>query len=241
MKEIEEKDVRLSAIVDFDMNEEEAKAYKLCLMWLDISKKIFPDYHHDSMRKGDPRKSMVFKVCYKLARETKGLIEENDYPLYIRSQLDILRAINIGNNKPLISVNCLVGEKAWKRWKLWKKKYDLLSKKPAAEVQKITLPGVEKALSGIEKTQQFINSNFKKEPSFQDYQEAYNNGKLFAWINFGKISPYYMVLSPYLNKILKESDFQRLNFDTQLYKPLINDVVEKRFKELFGYEQTSNN
>lgn len=62
------KDVRLEAILDYEMDELEGKAYKLCLIWLDRSRKVFPEYQHMGMKRGDPRKSLIFKVCYKLGQ-----------------------------------------------------------------------------------------------------------------------------------------------------------------------------
>ena len=55
--------MRLDAILDYKMDELEGRAYKLCLIWLDRSRKVFPDYQHSTMKKGDPRRSLIFKMC----------------------------------------------------------------------------------------------------------------------------------------------------------------------------------
>ena len=51
--------MRLEAIIDYEMDRLEAKAYKLLLLWLDKSRKMFPNYAHAKMKKGDPRKSLI--------------------------------------------------------------------------------------------------------------------------------------------------------------------------------------
>lgn len=231
----DDKEVRLNAIFDYEMDELEAKAYKLCLLWMEKSRKIFPNYQHSTLKRGDPRKSLMFKVCYKLVRETQGILEEKDYPLYVRAQLDVLRHINTGKISPLIDTNCLVGEKAWKRWKLWKKKFDAISKKPT-EASVAPGPGERKAIDSLHLTKEFIAKTLGPDPSIEKYKESYTNNNLFRWINLSKISPYYLCLSPYILEIMQDDDFKRLNFDPDLYSNCITEEVKKVFKELFGYE-----
>lgn len=235
-KNHESKDMRLDAIVDYEMDELEAKAYKLALIWQDKSRKIFPKYNHTAMRKGDPRKSLAFKICYKLLRETLGVISEEDYPLYIRAQLDVLHNIVTNSKVPvLIDPGCLVGDKAWKRWKLWKKKFDTISQRPA-EVSQVTYPGVAKAILGLENTKEFITKVFGANPSIEKYQEAKLNNNFCRWVNLGKISPYYLVISPYVNKIFTQEDLKKFNFDLSIYKPCINNDVMAIFFKLFPNE-----
>ena len=232
----EEKDVRLDAIIIYKMDELEARAYKLCLIWLDKSRKIFPDYQHTVMKNGDPRKSLIFKICYKLVRETQGgILEEKEYPLYVRAQLDVLRHINTGKGHPLIDTNCLVGDKAWKRWKLWKRKYDAISAKPS-EISQPVGAGVVKAIHALEQTKEFITKTFGAAPNLEKYREAYLNNNLFRWANFGKISPYYLVVSPHIASIMTPDDMKRLNFDPAIYKPCITDEVMQKFQEMFPHE-----
>ncbi len=231
----ESQDMRLKVISDYNFDELETKAYKMCLIWLDRSRKIFPEYKHTPMKQGDPRKSLIFKLCYKFARETAGILEEKDYNLYVRAQLEVLKHINACNGKALIDINCLVGDKAWKRWKLWKRKYDAVSAKPT-EISQAVGPGEIKAIDGLERTKEFISKTFGATPDLEKYREAYINKNLFRWINFGKISPYYLTISPHIQKLLSPEDFKKLNFDVDLYKPCITENVKKKFREIFAHE-----
>lgn len=230
---INEKEIQ-KMIEKYNMNKLESLAYKVSLIWLEKSKKIFPNYNHLKLRKGDPRKSLIFKVCYKFVRETQGFVLEDDYPLYVQAQLDILRHINIGNEHPLIDVGCLVGDKAWKRWKLWKKKYDtasqIKSKSPQIKVQN------SKIYEALKRTKEFIKQSIGDKPNIEQYKSFESNQQLYRWINFGKISPYYLVLSPYIEKIINKEKIKKLNFDLNIYKTGIDDNVKIFFKGLFGYE-----
>lgn len=225
----------LDAIAYYGMDKLESTAYKVCIIWIEKSRKFFPDYDHTRLRSGDPRKSLMFKVCYKLVRETQGLLEEEDFPLYVRAQLDILKNISLTSNKhPLIEPNCLVGEKAWKRWKLWKKKYDsVVSEKGFATKVKASS---QKVLDALEKTKEFIFKNIGPNPTIEKFQESVINRNLFRWISFGKISPYYLCLSPYFEKLVSEEEIKKINFDLDIYRVCIDDDVKTVFRKKFDYE-----
>lgn len=232
----EENELSLEAISQYKMDDLESKAYKLAIKWVQISKKVFPNYNHTGIKKGDPRKSLIFKFCYKLARETNGLIAEEDYELYIRSQLDVIKHISNGN-PVLVTPACLVGEKAWSRWKLWKRKYDKIANKPNAkmEVPQTTTnkTGFYKAFAGLAQTREFFN---KSSLSFnlKSWQEMKSD--IIRWINLNKISPYYICISPFAKKVLLKEDYERMNFDMSVYTSCINDEVLNKFRELFPEE-----
>ena len=232
-----------SVPIKYKMDKLETQAYEICWKWIEGLKKYFPDGRKIGMNsipncffdKKDPRKTLLFKYCYKFARESQNILDDDEIVLYIKAQFDILRYLDKNNIQVEISPNCLVGEKAWKRWKLWKFKYDVKVAKPC-EIPEAVGPGAIKAINGFEKTKEFILKTLGEAPTLERYREAYEKKELFAWINFGKISPYYIVVSPYLEKIIQPEDLKRLNFDSKIYKQCITPEVMQRFKELFPYE-----
>jgi hypothetical protein len=217
------------------MDELESKAIKLLQIWLDKSRKMFPDYNHTNVNLKNIKKSQVFRICYKLARESQLDLSEDDYPLYVRSQLDILKHISKIGGKVSIDPNCLVGEKAWRRWKLWKSKYDKVKNKP--QQSEPTIIGEQKAILGIENTYKFLSKEFGNDLSFENYAKIYENKRLFNFINMNKISPYYLVISPFIKKLMNETDFKKINFDPLLYKNCITEKVQEKFKILFFNEK----
>lgn len=228
--------MRLDAIVDYNMDALEARAYKLTLLWLDKSRNMFPDYKHARMRKeGDPRKSQIFKFCYKLARETQGILEESDYPLYVRAQLEILRHITKGQEHALIDPNCLVGEKAWVRWKLWKRKYDERSK--VIENQEPIPANQIKVVEALNRTREFLAKTFGPEVSVEKLQEAVLNKNFHRWLTMGKISPYYLVLSPLVKKAIPDLDKMFHTIDLGVYREVITPEVEAYFAKHFSTEK----
>lgn len=229
--------MRLDAIVDYNMDMLEARAYKLVLLWLDKSRSMFPDYKHARMRKeGDPRKSQIFKFCYKLARETQGILEESDYPLYVRAQLEILKHITRGKEHALIDPNCLVGDKAWIRWKLWKRKYDERSK---VIEDKNPVPANQiKVVEALNRTREFLAKSFGAEICAEKLQEAVLNKNLQRWVALGKISPYYLVLSPLVKKAFPDGVEKLIpNLDLEIYRQIITPEIEAWFAKNFSTEK----
>src|SRR5687767_4365124 len=112
---MEQKDVIFDAIFQWKMTPDETEVYNLAVVYEREYKKIFgEDTDGQSVRrnsipkKGDPRKSNLFRHCWKLRRETRGLLESHEYKNYIHANLVIIR-INKGHVEP----NCICGDKAW--------------------------------------------------------------------------------------------------------------------------------
>jgi hypothetical protein len=230
----------LDPILTYHMNEAETKAYKLCLIWQDITDKELPNYKKDKdkLRKnGDPRKSLLFKYCYKLVRETEGIITDADYPLYMMAQIHTLKSIKEGDMHALITSQCLVGDKAWRRWQMWKKKYDkahLITEKDHNVEQVATQTRVNNDLL---QTKNFLVKKFNGEPTFEQFQQAFKELFVIKWSAIGKLSPFYILLSPFVKRALNGRQIERVFVkDLRVYQPSITKQVEDYFKTLFTYE-----
>ena len=104
----------LDKIIEYNMTPMEAKAYKIALLWRVLFRKEFPNERLAKEKLGDPRKSFVFKHCYKLANETQGSIDDKDYKLYILAQLQVMKNITDGKIHAMISPEILSGPKSWR-------------------------------------------------------------------------------------------------------------------------------
>lgn len=218
----------------YEMDEIEKRAYRITFIWFDKFKKYFPNLNQGKIRKGDPRKSWIFKICYKLARETAGLLDFEEYEIYVQAQLEIMKILS---KKHFVNVDAsiLAGEKAWVRWKVWKTKYDSLMNKPK-EISFVVAPGRAKAVKGLQETHDFFKSKLSKIPNLEELKNFHLSNDLFLWINFGKVSPYYLALSPFCKEIMTKEDFKRLKFDPEIYIPCIDEQVICKFKDLFVEE-----
>lgn len=216
----------LELILKYKMNDMEAKAYKLCLLYEELCLKEFPNERHIKLsKKTDPRKTTIFKYCYKLLRETKGLFNEKDYYLYILAQFQVLKLVKEGDIHALIEPQILVGDKAWKRWKIWKKIYEkkMNSLNTAEELGIVT--SESKIKIQLNNTHKFLKKN-----NCLTLEEIKNRSSdIDRWISNGQISPYYVILSPLFSKI-------KMDLDKSLYSPSITPGIEEFFKKEFKDE-----
>jgi hypothetical protein len=226
----------LEPIFYYNMNEIEAKAYKLAILFEDLAKQEFPNEQIEKLRKtGDPRKSQLFRFCYKLATETKGLIPDNEYKLYILAQLRVMKQISDGKVHAMISPQILVGDKAWVRWKMWKSAYDKQFNLTSV-AESVSTTQIYKVKSELAKTKLFFTQTYKKTPSLEEITRAWKDGLIFKWINLSKISPFYIVLSPFIQKITDGKYDANFSFDLNSYRKSINDEVKEYFAKEFDYE-----
>jgi hypothetical protein len=221
---------RLDACAKWNMPPDHVLAYQICLMWIEYSKQVFPNYRHYKMPvKGDPRKGMLFKYCLKLVNETKGLV--TDYPLYIKAQLQVLKCITDGVEHPLIDPRCLCGPQAWKRWKLWKRKYDQLHQTVRQEEVKTPVTKIKMAL---ENTKIFFVQQWHGEPTLEKLREAITNRNLYRWIAGNKVSPYYLKMSAHIKSLFPDvhvlESEARVDLDLYQFNP---EELRPVFQQLF--------
>jgi hypothetical protein len=222
----------LEPIIQYKMTHDEAIAYKISLIWVELCKKEFPNYRHAKLRKGDPRKSLLFRYCYTLYQETKGIIPSNEYRLYVLAQLRTLKFIRCGDVHALIEPSILTGRHAWWRWKAWKRKYDKnIEYSETAEEAAIYAPEhvvvQELGTTYDWLTQQGVDSKEKLVAAVQD-------GRFRRWLETQRVSPYYLCVSPWANSL--DNLEQVVYLDLQVYKRAINNNIRDFFKAEFGRE-----
>lgn len=229
---ISPEDKALELILLYNMNEIEAKAFKISCLYLEKARKFFPNYKHYRLPKGDPRKSDLFRYCHKLLREKDDKIADEDYHLYVHAQLDILSHIKKGDAHPCITPSCLAGEKAWKRWLLWKSKYDKMidTKMSTATASSVNIHSPHKMKKDLWKTKQFIIAWFDRF-DVNDILDSLQDKIIFKWYKTGSICGYFFVLSKLTQKWIKETKTDlKKEFEIDL-----NSYVEANQKEVVDY------
>jgi hypothetical protein len=230
----------LSAIVEYGMNDLEARAYKISLLYLEKAPKFFPGEVHYRVPVGDPRKSYVFKHCYKLLRLHGSELREDDIKLYVHAQLDILKHITAGQEHPRIAPDILSGPKAWNRWLLWKSKYDKVKKfaKTSTAAEVINKDREKEALELLAKTKMFFGVNFSRHDK-TDIIKGLEDGEFWLWVRWGKVSFYYVLLSPLVKAWSEKSKISpkdKVAFEAATYQQGITEEVKKHFEKEFAYE-----
>lgn len=229
--------VRLAAIVDWKMKPSEGDAYRLAVMYETEFLRMFRGstevngqvYKRNTIpQKTDPRKSYLFRHCWKLRRETRGLLKEEEYKLYIIANLQILK-INNARIDPI----AICGNKAWIRWKMWKRWYD----KKSNEVNADAAPSVDgvdpRIIKQIDKTKKFIFETYGGEPTFEKINESIKMGSFKIWVKMNKVSLFYVVLSPFVSK---SCDIDKMAKECFFDKKLINNKLSQQIIDYFRHE-----
>ena len=215
------------------MNELESREFKLCLLWLELCKKEFPNDRPARLRRyGDPRKSLLFRHCYKLIQETKGLIKPEEYKLYILAQLRNMGKLEVDGIHADLQPSILTGPAAWKRWKIWKYKYDKRMRQTIPDVQTIdmvTSPMI--VIQQLENTKKFL-TNEVGILNQKTIKMLVKMGKFKEWLQIEKVSPYYIILSPFVAASVENINTE-FDKDFGIYKQSISSEVKDKFRELF--------
>lgn len=213
------------------MDAPESKAYKIALMWEEECAREIPGESYARInRNSDPRKSSLFKYCYKLAREMSGIIPDPDIQLYVRAQIQTLKAIREGDIHALIEPHCLVGEKAWRRWKLWKWRRDRrIASPPNSDQMQIRTPE-GKIKAELSSTYDFMSRN-----DLLDFEAlAERRESLRRWVLGGEMSSFYVVLSPWMESLFPREE--ELPVDRTYCRASVTPGTERFFRELFSHE-----
>lgn len=214
----------------YGMKPLEAKAYKLSCLYNDFMKEMFPNYANYKNPKGDPRKTSLFKYCFKLVRETS--LKDEELWMYIKAQFDIMKSIERNGFLPLIQPNCLVGEKAWKRWLVWKRHYDAKISKIKEENTEIENKDFVKA--SISHTKRFLEKRLGKPLTEEKIFDALEENIFQLWIATHQVDGYFAVLCKSLKNWLenKKLDYSYFNgVDLDFYKKSVDTVIEEYFLE----------
>lgn len=211
------------------MNKQEAYAFKVALLWQEIASKEFPDDKFVKLRRtGDPRKSTLFKYCYKLVTSTQGILLPTEYRFYVLAQIQLMGRMQSGDFHALLEPQILVGPKAWKRWRWWKERYDKNMRRMNKSSTDLKLtPQIENVKIDLIRTYDFLFSQVGVLTS-EKIKKLIESKKLQEWLVTDKISPYFVILSPWVQEYLGEKSISQV-FERDLTIYLITEEIERVF------------
>jgi len=224
--------MRLDAILQYGMNDIEAKAYKICIFWEDILNHECPGYRTERLSKGDPRKSFLFRCARKLINETQGLLPEDMYKYYVYAQITSLKNYSDGKIHALIEPPCLFGNTAWIRWKIWKAKFDKMKmKEEHLGTTNLIFQNEKQVISELQKTKEFLETKITID--VESIEKSINDKSIQKWASFNKISPYFLIISKTIkNKIIDMENY--FGFEPSLYRKSITTDIIEEYEKIFG-------
>ena len=233
--------MRYDAIFEWNMSAPETTAFKMAVLYEQEYLKMFAgtgnfNFKENTIpRKGDPRKSFLFKQCWKLCRETRGLLNAEQYQNYIRANLMILKI-----HEARVSSNAICGDKAWIRWKVWERWYNQkLGDKAAVAPAPSVSTTDPKIIREIDRTKKFLFEKCEGEPTSLKIQDFLDKDFFKLWIASGKVSIYYIMLSPYTGSYIDKLA-KVCSFDPVLFRDNITKEVKDYFRYEFNHEFDAN-
>lgn len=219
----------LSPILEWEMDDYEARAFKCALIWQRCCDHFFPDEPCSKLRKtGDPRKSYLFKCCYKLVRDTESYLEKDNLKLFIYAQCEMLKGITNGEYHADINPNCLTSGGAWKRWRIWEHKYNEVKKWGNANLKTKTTLGIVKR--EVNRSVNYLKEVYEGLPTAADLKHASENHTFLRWVHCGKVSPYFIVLCEHVDSN------QSWGIDVNVYLGDMPDDAAQWFREEYQWE-----
>ncbi len=182
---------------------QEIRAIIIYYYWNFYFDKLFANLINRKSKK-DPRESVLFRYCYKLQRDTLGLLEEQEYKDYVFCQLKSLKNyIEKTGNLIQVTPNILNFDKGYKRWKYFK--YNLNKKRYSDKI----LPSINLDLlrSFLKKDRVFLENKM----IISKNNIKINVEKLLLWNRIGSLSIYFLAMNNNFVKTYK--DLSAYRFD----------------------------
>lgn len=220
-------------VTQMKFDENEILTYQLLCLWMDMTKKIVPDYRHVTIPKNlkNIRKSLIWKQIRKFVIENRKRFVGFQFVIFMQAQLQILGKLCKEGVPVLIDASCLCGDNAEKRWCVWKKQVQ-----EANKVTKITYDFVESNLEfDLQNTLTSIKKLCSNEISFCNYEK--NSGGLIKYAILKQISPVYVLLSPWLQKMSQQLQKDLADIlNTDGYKDFKLENAKKLMTRIFAHE-----
>lgn len=219
-KNIENKEEDCQSYIDeiiskYNVNDiSEVNALVIYYFWNFYFTKLFPNVIEKKVSKNsDPRKSSVFKYCYKLQKETKGILNTSEYKDYVYCQLRFLKSYKDKTSKAvLVSPSILNLDKGWKKYKYFKY---LLSKNKQTVQKDDKYVNNDNLKIALNDDKKFLKSKIEilnKENLIK------NLNKVLFWHKIGNISVYFLALCDLIDKNLIKKDLSVYKFNKNGYK-----------------------
>lgn len=230
----------LAAILDWNMTVDQAEVFHIALAYEQEFRDMFgrtadgQSFRRNSLPlRSDPRKSNLYRQCWKLRRETRGLIPSSEYRNYIHGNMYIFQ-LKGREFEP----SCITGPKSWIRYKVWRRGYDRQLAEAGAQAPPPSISTTSpKIIIAIDSTRKFLAEKCGGQPTFEQIRGFIESGFFKIWVASNKVSPYYLALSPFVERTGKVSElFSVCSSSEAVFREKLTKEVKDYFKHEYRYE-----
>jgi hypothetical protein len=229
----------LQTIAKYDLTPKETAAYKVAAIYEHLLKKMFPNYRHICGLGKDPRTSLIFRHAWKVIEEHgHEMTGKDDYKVYVMAQLKVFKTYLDRGEPVLINPNCLSGDGAWARFKLYEKRYEQSKAFQTVEAANIQVNSDDRIVKELKKTKDYFFIKFKRHDP-QDIISALDDRSLLRWVVMKNVSGYYPHMSPLVKKWLvdkKQTVSEYFGHSLDVYSKGITPAAYDYFNQEFTYE-----
>lgn len=229
----------LEDIAKFDLTPKEAAAYKIAAIYEHLLHKMFPQYRHICGMGKDPRTSLIFRHAWKVIDEHgHEMTGKDDLKVYVMAQLKVFKTYLDRGEPVLINPNCLSGDGAWARFKLYEKRYEQSKVFQTVEAANIQVNTDDRIVKELKKTKEYFFLKFKRH-DVKDILSVLEDRSLLRWVIMKNVSGYYPHMSPVVKKWLTDKNLKVTNYfgySLDLYGKSISSNAQSYFKQEFAYE-----
>ena len=211
---------------------DDEKIYRICCVWVMLSRKIFPDYRHSRIPQiAKLKNSILFKTIRKLLNE-RQFERLEEYVYFIRAQLMVLKNYVVNTGNPvLVEPVILTGEPSERRWFYWKK---LVAQANNITRQTYTLQDSDMEFDLCASMAELkIICNDKL--TYESFCE--NQNKIKTGVILRKIKPIYIYLSKWVKNLpidIRKDLFKRSG--AEMYDKCDTSHAEKFYNDNFKFE-----
>ena len=215
--------LKLSADADMSF------AYRLLIYYLNCEYHYFPNYNHTKFNDLKPVKNQsAFKYLLKFVKDKKDIFEtSSEYFIFIKAQIEIAKLLEHQN--PIIHPSLLIGEKAEKRYFVWKKKMEnkkMITKTIERNLEeKFISSAFDKTISALKDT---LGDNFTYENFLKNIR------RILLQIRAKQIDPLWCFCSEWINQLPEEIKNEIVSLtECERYKDYNVDEIRRIYNDKF--------
>ncbi len=205
-------------------------AYHLLIYYLNCEYHYFPEYNHTKFNDLKPAENQsAFKYLLKYVKDKRPVFEKPaEFFIFIKAQLEIAKLLESKN--PIIGPSLLIGEKAEKRYFVWRKKMEETKMVTRTITRKLDDKFIASAL---DKTVLSLKDTLGNEFTYENFHK--NIRRILLQIRAKQIDPLWCFCSEWISNLPNEIKEEIVKLtECEKYKDYNVEDIKRIYNEKFA-------